>query len=51
MGPLIIAPLCGPSDFASIEYLAELIQAGSPSIGVNGMEGFKGSTLPDANTS
>jgi len=50
MGPLIMAAVCGPSAFASIVYLAERTHAGSPSIGVEGMT-FRGSSLPDANTS
>src|SRR5215469_2991113 len=50
MGPLIIAAVCRPSAFASIEYLVERTHGGSPSTGVVGI-GFSGSSLPDANTS
>src|SRR5664279_2811528 len=50
MGPRIIAPLCGPSVFASMVYLAELTHAGAPSSG-NGTRSFEGSTVPVANVS
>jgi hypothetical protein len=51
MGPLIIAILCGVSALASIEYRSGDIPFGKPSTGVNGKDGFKGSTVPAANTS
>ena len=46
-----MAELSGCSAIASIEYLAEATQSGSPSIGITCASGFRGSACPDANTS
>jgi hypothetical protein len=51
MGPLIMAALWGCSVVASIEYRADSTEAGRPSTGITVKDGFRGSALPDANTS